>query len=433
MIQKSNSAKAVLIIMFMTCLFLNNNYLKADTETNNLVKPQVEEAEVLAEEVVKDNSNNNPITKKDTSALSDKNVSGKYESLLFKPDLIANVAENIAPSVVNIDVENVQEFKTQFNEFPFHNKFFEHFFGAVPNIPNQPNMDPKNKTFKKKSLGNGSGVIVDNKGHILTNNHVIKNAETIKVTLKDGRKFDAKVIGKDGFSDIAVLKIDAKDLKPASLGTTDDLRPGEWAIAIGSPLGYDHTVTLGIISALSRHISNANVDFIQTDAAINPGNSGGPLVNLNGEVIGINTAIAGIGTSIGFAIPIDVAKEVSDELITKGFIERPWVGIAMRSLDNTIRKSMGMNEDINGVIVVQVNPESPAADSGLKPGDIIQRIDGNKINDADQVQSIVRSKKVGSELNLQLLREGELLAIPLKTGQWPGSLPIEEAQREDNS
>jgi Do/DeqQ family serine protease len=339
------------------------------------------------------------------------------QALVFKPDLIADVAEEVSPSVVSIDVENVREVRSGAQPMPFDSEIFRRFFGVEPNF-----QVPENKSYKKKTYGNGSGVIISSDGYVLTNNHVIKGASTIKVTLNDSRKLEAKVVGKDGFSDIAVLKIDAENLKPAKLGNSNKLRPGEWVLAIGNPLGYEHTVTLGIISALSRQVSISNVDFIQTDAAINPGNSGGPLVNLEGEVVGINTAIAGIGTSIGFAIPVDVVRDVSDQLIAKGIIERPWVGIAMKEVDETLLRSLGLTPNTSGVIVVQVYPESPASASGLQTGDIIQRIDGQKVKSAEEVQEIVRSHKVNSELNLQVLRDGKLTALELKTGQWPGSL-----------
>lgn len=339
------------------------------------------------------------------------------KSLIFSQNLIADVAEDVSPSVVNIDVENIQEFQAYQQGFPFEDEFFRHFFG-LPQM--QPNPQQQPKTFKRKSLGNGSGVIISNDGYILTNNHVVKEADNITVTLKDARSFKATVIGTDAFSDLAVLKVEASNLKPAKLGDSSKLRPGEFALAIGSPLGYDHTVTLGIISALSRHLSSANVDFIQTDASINPGNSGGPLVNINGEVVGINTAIAGIGTGIGFAIPINVAKEVSEQLINDGSIERPWIGIAMRSLDEQILKSLGLPGNTQGVLVAQVSPQGPAAMAGFQPGDIIQRIDGRLINSAEQIQDLVRSKKVNTDLNVQLLRNGEVQALTLKTGQWPG-------------
>lgn len=393
-----NFRKNTFIVALMLCLVFiaPNKRLMAEDQTSSQPNTQLQELTPL----------NNP----------NANTS---KSSFFNPELIADVAQEISPSVVNIDVENVQEFRTDVQAFPFNNEFFQRFFGMAPQNPQMP----RQKTFKKRSVGNGSGLIITPDGYVLTNNHVINDSEKIKVTLSNGQKYDAKVIGKDGFSDIAVLKIDASNLKPAKLGTSDNLRPGEWVIAIGSPLGYDHTVTFGIISAISRQVSNTNVNFIQTDAAINPGNSGGPLVNLYGEVIGINSAIAGIGTSIGFAIPINIVKDASKELIANGFIERPWIGIAMKPVDETTLKSLGLNQDTKGVVVLQISPDSPAAAAGLQPGDIIQRIDGEKISTADEVQKIVRNKKIKSELNLQILREGKLVAMPLTTGQWPGSLP----------
>lgn len=401
----NNVNKGLILSSLMLCLLFSNQIINADVNTDSQSGTTVEE-----------------LTAKETK------LTQKPSNGFFKPELIADVAEEVSPSVVNIDVETVSEIQPMAQGVPFNDPFFQRFFGGNPQFKNF-----ENKTYKKKSAGNGSGVIISDDGYLLTNNHVINNAEKIKVTLSDGRKFDAKVLGKDGFSDIAILKIDATNLKPAKLGSSKSLRPGEWSIAIGSPLGYDHTVTLGIISGLSRQISNTNVDFIQTDAAINPGNSGGPLVNLNGEVIGINTAIAGIGTSIGFAIPIDVAKEVSQELKTKGFIERPWIGIAMKKIDQSIIKSLGLKDDTKGVIVIQVNPESPAATANLKPGDIIERINGKKVTDAEEVQNIVRDNKVGTELNIQILRDNEFKALTLETGQWPGSLPVEKTVDPDQS
>lgn len=385
-------SKKFLAIALLSTLIINCNWLTQGVNANN------DTAQVINQENILPKINN------------------KFKNINFTPDLIADIAEKISPSVVNIDVENVQQISADINIF--QNEFFQQFFGMAPNMQQAP----QRKVLKKKSVGNGSGVIISPDGYILTNNHVIKDAEKIKVTLRDGRKLDAKVIGKDAFSDIAVLKVDADNLVSANLGTSSDLRPGEWVIAVGSPLGYDHTVTVGIISAMSRQISNANVDFIQTDAAINPGNSGGPLVNLSGEVIGINTAIAGIGTSIGFSIPINVAKEVSQELISSGTIDRPWIGMAMRKLDDTMLKSLGLKEDTNGVIIVQIYANSPSSIAGLLPGDIIQKINGIKISTAEEVQKIIRSKPVNTELNIQLLRENKLLAIKLKTGQWPGNL-----------
>jgi Do/DeqQ family serine protease len=389
----------VQIKLLTLCMLILMSYGATATKALSQTQAKIHDSTQVSEEI---------ITKLD--------VQPGNKNMFFSANLIADVSEAVSPSVVSIEVENVQEITVNQQGLPFNNEFFKRFFGIEPNFE-----APQNKTYEKKSRGNGSGVIVSNDGYILTNNHVVKSASNIKVILNDSRKLDAKVVGSDAFSDIAVLKINADNLKPAKLGNSGTLRPGEWALAIGSPLGYDHTVTLGIISALSRQISNANVEFIQTDAAINPGNSGGPLVNLEGEVVGINTAIAGIGTSIGFAIPINVAKEVSEELIAKGFIERPWVGIAMKELDEQIVKSLGLLPNTDGVIVVQVYPNSPATVAGLQPGDIIQRINGEKIQSSERVQEIVRNKKINSELNIQALRDGRLVALKLMTGQWPGS------------
>jgi S1-C subfamily serine protease len=252
---------------------------------------------------------------------------------------------------------------------------------------------------------------------------VVNGAQEIVVTLKDGRKFNAKVVGRDSFSDIAVLKMDnATALKAATLGSSSNLRPGEWVIAVGSPLGFDHTVTLGIVSAISRQVPdiNANVEFIQTDAAINPGNSGGPLVNLNGEVIGINTAIAGSGQNIGFAIPVDVAKKVANDLIQNGgHVTRPWIGISMAELKPELAKSLGIAETLQGVIVAQVLPNSPSFRAGFQQGDIIQRINGAMIKNPKQIQDLVRAKPINSEFHVQILRNGQMGALTLRTEPLP--------------
>lgn len=333
-------------------------------------------------------------------------------------NLIADVAEDIAPSVVNIDVKKAN--KTAMTASPFNDDFFQRFFGLQPS-PFQQQMPQRMPIIR----GNGSGVVISNEGHILTNNHVVNGAEEIDVTLNDGRKFTAKVIGRDTFSDLAIIKMDgATNLKPAVLGTSGNLRPGEWVIAVGSPLGFDHTVTLGIVSALSRQVPdiNSNVEFIQTDAAINPGNSGGPLVNLNGEVIGINTAIAGSGQNIGFAIPVDTAKKIVTDLISNGHVTRPWIGISMAELKPDLAKSLGIPENIKGVIVAQVMPNSPSFRAGFQQGDIIQRINGKAVNTPKEIQDLVRSKPIHSEFNIQILRNGQMNAVTLRTETLPDQL-----------
>ncbi len=341
----------------------------------------------------------------------------------FSPTLIADVAEQVAPSVVNIDVERTTKAQIlDYPAFPFNDEMLQRFFGF-----NQGTMPPFMQfrgggVIPPRTIsGNGSGMILNHEGYILTNNHVVSSADKIIVTLQDGRKFPARIIGRDGYSDLAVLKIDAPNLQPAVLGTGENLRPGEWVIAVGSPLGFDHTVTLGIISAISRRIPdlNSNVEFIQTDAAINPGNSGGPLVNLRGEVIGINTAISGKGQNIGFAIPVNVVKSVADALIQDGKIVRPWIGISMTELTPDISKSLGLPEATQGVVVAQVLPGSPAAKAGLKVGDVIQRIDGQVLKEAGHLQEMVRTKPIHSPMSLQILRNGQLVVANLQTEQLP--------------
>jgi serine protease Do len=340
-------------------------------------------------------------------------------------NLIADVAEDIAPSVVNIDIQ-----KTNRNQMPMNDEFFQRFFGLQPMSPFH--MQQQSPIMR----GNGSGVIISEDGDVLTNNHVVNGADEITVTTKDGKKYNAKVIGRDTFSDVAVLKMEgASHLKPAKLGTSAHLRPGEWVIAVGSPLGFDHTVTLGIVSALSRQVPdiNANVEFIQTDAAINPGNSGGPLVNLDGEVIGINTAIAGSGQNIGFAIPVDIVKKVAEDLIQTGHITRPWIGISMAELNPDLAKSIGVPGNVTGVIVAQVLPDSPSSRAGFQQGDIIQRINGTQVKTPKEIQDLVRSKPVNAEFNIQILRNGQMNAITLRTEALPDkdANPSQPTQEEN--
>lgn len=335
-------------------------------------------------------------------------------------NMIADVAQNVAPSVVNIDVKSVAKNVGIIGPNPFEDDMFNYFFG----FPSMPHGGPRGMQGMPVLKGNGSGVILNEDGVVLTNNHVIKGADEIVVTLNDGRKFDATVVGRDPMTDLALVKMkNASKLTPAKFGDSSHLRPGEWVIAVGSPLGFDHTVTIGIVSALSRQIPdiNSNVEFIQTDAAINPGNSGGPLVNLRGEVIGINTAIAGSGQNIGFAIPVNTVKNISKDLLAGGKVTRPWIGVSMAELTPQLSKSLGVSETAKGVVVAQVYPDSPALRSGLSQGDIIQRIDGKAISSPKEIQDYIRSKPINSELNLQILREGKMQALSLKTETLPNS------------
>lgn len=330
---------------------------------------------------------------------------------------VADIASQVSKSVVNIDTRksvSVPDSPFHFN-LPF--KEFEFFFG--------PDMQPfqgKIMPHNFESRGNGSGVIYRPDGYILTNNHVVQ-ADEINVTLDDKRTFKGKVVGRDSFTDLALVKIDATNLPAARFGSSKSLRPGDWAVAIGSPLGLDHTVTFGIISALGRSLNElgTNVELIQTDAAINPGNSGGPLLNIKGEVIGLNTAIRGDAQNVGFAIPIDVAHEVAEQLLKGGKIARAYLGIYMQDLDAPLRKSLGLPENTKGVLVARVSPDSPADKAGMAQGDVIEKIDGKPMETSKQVQELVRNHKPGDSLNVLVMRNGALTAVTVKIGNYPVS------------
>ena len=277
--------------------------------------------------------------------------------------------------------------------------------------------------------GQGSGFIIDSSGIILTNSHVIKGVDKVTVTLKDGRQFQGEVRGSDDPSDLAVIKINGNNLPVAPLGNSSEVQVGDWAIAVGNPLGLDNTVTLGIVSTLNRPSSQVGIpdkrlDFIQTDAAINPGNSGGPLLNAQGEVIGINTAIRADGQGIGFAIPIDAAKTVEAALVRGEKIAHPYIGIRMATLTadtakqlNNDPNSLLLIPEFNGVLVVQIIPKSPAGNAGLRRGDVITEIDGQAISSADQLQRLVEKSKIGQPLKITLHRGQKTEQISVRPSQ----------------
>lgn len=281
--------------------------------------------------------------------------------------------------------------------------------------------------------GVGSGFILSKEGEILTNAHVVEGANTVKVTLKDGRTFTGKVIGSDRVTDVAVIKIEASDLPTVPLGNSDVLKPGEWAIAIGNPLGLDNTVTTGIVSATGRSsdnvgVPNERVSFIQTDAAINPGNSGGPLLNAQGQVIGMNTAIIKNAQGIGFAIPINTAKRIADQLIATGKVNHPYLGVEMLALSPELKQQINSDNGRNfsvdrdqGVLVVRVVPDGPAAQSGLRSGDVIDQINDQPVTDAGTVQRLVEQSQVGEVLNLRIYRQGQLHHVKVQTGSLPAA------------
>jgi serine protease Do len=322
-----------------------------------------------------------------------------------------DVAKKVQPCVVSIRSERtvtVEPWEGFGKDF-FRGSPFEDFFKGHERPPS-----------KQKQVGEGSGVIVDPRGYILTNYHVVVDGGKLTIRLFDGRELKGTIQGTDPKTDLAVVYVDAKDLLVATLGDSDKLQVGEWAIAIGSPFGLEKTVTVGVISAKGRTGLGTGTyeDFIQTDASINPGNSGGPLVNINGEVIGINAMIIQPGQGIGFAIPINLAKNIIMDLITHHEVVRPWVGIGLQDLTPDLREHFELKEE-EGSLVSQVYEGSPAEKAGLKAGDIVVDIDGSKIKNSQDVVREVLKKKVGQRIELDILREGKQIKIPVITEKMP--------------
>lgn len=276
--------------------------------------------------------------------------------------------------------------------------------------------------------GTGSGFIIKSDGLVLTNAHVIDGADTVTVTLKDGRNFKGQVLGEDELTDVAVVKIQASNLPTVEIGNSEQLRPGEWAIAIGNPLGLDNTVTAGIISATGRSssavIPDKRVSFIQTDAAINPGNSGGPLLNQQGQVVGMNTAIIGGAQGLGFAIPINRAQEIANQLVAKGKVDHPYLGIQMTTLTPDIREALNRESNLRvqadqGVVIVGVAGNSPAARAGLRTGDVLQQINGRDVKTAEDVQRAVDNSSIGVSVPVEVIRNGRSLTVSVSPGEFP--------------
>lgn len=325
---------------------------------------------------------------------------------VFTGNPIAKIAEVSSPAVVNIDVETVVT--TSMSPFP-DDPFFKQFFGE------------DFKRFRKSvpMKGRGSGFIISKDGRILTNDHVVEDADKVTVALSDGRTFDAKVLGKDPTFDLAVIKIDAHDLPVLELGDSDTIKVGEWVVAIGNPFGLEHTVTAGVVSAKNRsiHAGEVNFDgFLQTDAAINPGNSGGPLIGLDGKVVGINSAIIPYAQGIGFAVPINMAKDVVDDLVRYGKVNRGWLGVYIQPISEEFAKAYDLRSN-DGAVVSDVVPDSPAEKAGIMRGDVLIKLNNEAIKDPGQFVSMVRKCAAGDEVSIDLIRHGKEQKITVKLGE----------------
>ncbi|MEJ2154443.1 MAG: Do family serine endopeptidase [Desulfobacteraceae bacterium] len=330
------------------------------------------------------------------------------------PANFAELAQIAKPGVVNIrTVRTIKGGGPVFRHFfgePFGDRRhpFEDFFGPFRNMPE--------REHKERSLG--SGFVIDREGFIVTNNHVVAEADEIKVKLSTGDEYDAEVVGRDPKTDLALIKIkDAKDLTPLPLGDSENLKVGTWVVAIGSPFGLEQTVTQGIVSAKGRSIGSGPYDdYIQTDASINPGNSGGPLLNLKGEVVGINTAIIARGQGIGFAIPIHLAKSVVSQLKEKGEVTRGWLGVQIRDLDESLASYYRL-KPFSGVYVENVVPGDPADKAGIRSGDIITSVDGQPVTSGRELAGLVARIPVGKKTHIALMRDGKKRSISVKVAK----------------
>ena len=327
------------------------------------------------------------------------------------PESFANLAETLSPSVVNISTTTIiEDRKNNLPTFPPGSPF-EEFFKQFQE-PNQG---------KRRAQSLGSGFIIDKKGYIITNNHVIENAEKIKVILHNDKSFEAEVVGKDPKTDVALLKIDPKniDLKAVKFGNSNDLRVGDWVMAIGNPFGFGGTVTAGIVSARGRNIGGSYDDYIQTDASINRGNSGGPLFDMKGNVVGINTAIfsqSGGSVGIGFAVSSNLAKQVSDQLRKYGRTKRGWLGVLIQQITKEIADSLGL-KNTHGALVSSATENGPAYKAGIKSGDIILKFNGVKIKNMNELPKVVAGTPVGNSVKVEIWRDGKIKTLDVKLGE----------------
>ncbi len=364
-----------------------------------------------------------------SSYADDGRISKESIDILAKTNrAMAEVASVVKPSVVNI--ASVKTVKADERIAPFFNDpFFRRFFGDEFRNFERPR--------GHKQSGLGSGVIVDRRGYILTNNHVIRGADEITVTLSDRREFKGRVVGTDQKTDLAVVKIDSDNLPVVQLGDSDKLKPGETVLAVGNPFGLSQTITTGIVSATGR--ANVGIadyeDFIQTDAAINPGNSGGALVNIRGELVGINTAIfstSGGYQGIGFAIPSNMAKAVMESLIKTGKVVRGWLGVSIQPLSGDLVKQFRLSDD-SGALVGDVVEDSPAQQAGIQRGDVIVAFEGKAVADVRQLRNMVADSPPGKQVTVKLIREGEAKTVEVKIGEMPAEMQSGPAESSEES
>lgn len=348
----------------------------------------------------------------------------RTKSITVPRNYVVDAVNRTGPAVVRINASRTVATNQQIPQEFLEDPMFRQFFG------DQLRRMPRERVER----GTGSGFIINKEGDIITNAHVVSGADKVTVILKDGRQIEGKVLGSDELTDIAVVKVSPDNLPVVSLGSSQSLQPGDWAIAIGNPLGLDNTVTAGIISAIGRNSGEIGVDkrvsFIQTDAAINPGNSGGPLLNQNGEVIGVNTAIIQGAQGLGFAIPIETAQRIAKQLIDNGKVSRAYLGIQMVTLDPNVKRQVNQDEEFGiriaedkGVLITRVVDDAPAAKAGVKRGDVIVKLDDKDISSADQVTQLVEGRSVGDKIRMEVKRNGQSLALSVEASQFPSKFP----------
>jgi len=350
--------------------------------------------------------------------------SDRTKSITVPRNYVVEAVNRTGPAVVRINASRTVASNQQIPQEFLDDPMFRQFFG------DQLRRMPRERVER----GTGSGFIINKEGDIITNAHVVSGADKVTVILKDGRQIEGKVLGSDELTDIAVVQVKPDNLPTVSIGSSANLQPGDWAIAIGNPLGLDNTVTAGIISAIGRNSGQIGVDkrvsFIQTDAAINPGNSGGPLLNQNGEVIGVNTAIIQGAQGLGFAIPIETAQRIAKQLIANGKVSRAYLGIQMVTVDPNVKRQVNQDTEFGiqisedkGVLITRVVDDSPAAKAGARRGDVIVKFNDKEILTADQVTQLVEDRAVGDKIRMEVKRAGQTVALNVETAQFPQKFP----------